>query len=119
VSGPGTAFTAVGVTIVAGGAIQIGANGTSVLSAAGGVPNGIAVFSGDTTCAGPSINLGFQDLTITGSVYAPGGCINVGGTNMKENGSIIGNTVAIGAGPAGFTFDPTGDPTTNNWQMLQ
>jgi Flp pilus assembly protein TadG len=124
-SGPGTAFIAVGVTLISAGAVQIGANntlaGSSVLTAAAGVPKGLAVFSDATTanCAGQAINLGSMNLTVNGSVYAPKGCANLNGDEgMTINGSVIAQNMFIGAS-GDWTFNPSGSVGGTNWRMLR
>jgi hypothetical protein len=116
--GSGSAFSAAGVTLVSASNVNVGANGISSLSAAAGSPNGIAIYA-DGGCSGNTVQIGNQTLTITGSVYAPNGCINTGGDSITINGSIIGNTVNLGAGPAGWTFNPTGSGSGGGWQMLR
>ena len=124
-SGPGTAFIATGVTIISGGTVQIGANntiaGSSVLTAAAGIPKGLAVYSDATTvnCAGQAINLGSMNLTVNGSVYAPNGCANLSGQQgMTVNGSVIAQNMFIGAS-GDWTFDPSGGVGGTNWRMLR
>ena len=124
-SGPGTAFIATGVTIISGGTVQIGANntiaGSSVLTAAAGIPKGLAVYSDATTvnCAGQAINLGSMNLTVNGSVYAPNGCANLSGDQgMTVNGSVIAQNMIIGAS-GDWTFDPSGAVGGTNWRMLR
>jgi len=124
-SGPGTAFIATGVTIISAGAITIGANntlaGSSVLTAAAGIPKGSAVHSDATTvnCAGQAINLGSMNLTVNGSVYAPNGCANLSGDQgMTINGSVISQNMIIGAS-GDWTFDPTGGAGGTAWRMLR
>lgn len=94
------AFCPTNATFVATGAIQIGANNGGTISAyATGVPRNIIAYSGlNTACSGggPAINFGFNDLTLNGSIYAPNGCLNAGGTNMVVNGSLVGNEVFLG-----------------------
>jgi hypothetical protein len=124
-SGPGTAFIATGVTIISGGTVQIGANntlaGSSVLTAAAGIPKGLAVYSDASTvnCAGQAINLGSMNLTVNGSVYAPSGCVNLSGDQgMTINGSVVSQNMIIGAS-GDWTFDPTGGAGGTNWRMLR
>jgi hypothetical protein len=108
-NGPGTSFIATGVTLVSLGHITIGANGASTLSAAAGAPNNIVAYalSAGTCGGGPAVNVGNNSLTITGSIYAPNGCINAGGTDMTVNGSFIAAAVNLGDyGP--WTFNPGG-----------
>jgi hypothetical protein len=123
-SGPGTAFVANGVTIISGGEVTVGANntlaGSSVLTAAAGVPKGLAIYSDATTvnCAGQAINLGSMNLVVNGSVYAPNGCANLSGDQgMAVNGSVIAQNMIIGAS-GDWTFDPTGGIGGTNWRML-
>ena len=124
-SGPGTAFVATGVTIISAGSVTVGANntlaGSSVLSAAGGIPEGLAIYSDATTinCAGQAINLGSMNLTVNGSVYAPNGCANLSGDQgMTINGSVIAQNMAIGAS-GDWTFNPGGVVAGSNWRMLR
>jgi Flp pilus assembly protein TadG len=116
-AGLGTAFAAAGVTLVAGGAIQIGANGVnSVLSAATGVPHGIVAYTPST--ATPAINVGNQNLTIGGSLYAPNGEIIMGGNvGMTLNGSAIGSNLQIGDN-GNWVFNPGGGGGGTTWRML-
>jgi Flp pilus assembly protein TadG len=119
-SGPGTAFTAIGVTIVAGGQIQIGANGVnSVLSAATGVPHNIVAYTpSNVGCAGGAMTVGNQNLTITGSVYAPNGCMIIGGNvGMTLNGSAIASDLQIGDN-GNWVFNPGGGGGGTSWRML-
>jgi hypothetical protein len=121
-SGPGTGFIANGVTIISMGHVTVGAsdiaNG-SVLSAATGVPGGIAVYAAAGP-GGPAVNLGSNNLTVNGSVYAPNGLANLSGeTGMKIYGSVIAQTLAIGIGDsaADWTFDPVGGSVSTTWRM--
>jgi Flp pilus assembly protein TadG len=124
-SGPGTAFIATGVTIISAGAVTIGANntlaGSSVWTAAAGIPGGLAVYSDANTvnCAGQAINLGSMNLVVNGSVYAPNGCANLSGDDgMTINGSVISENMMIGAS-GDWTFNPNGSVAGNNWRMLR
>ena len=62
----------------------------------------------------PAINVGNSNVTIHGSFYAPGGCINMGGPGFNITGSLVGNEVNL-AGPS-WTIDGGsgggGGPTT-------
>lgn len=101
----GTSFTAVGVTLVSMGSIQIGASSASTWSAATGSPQNIVAYALGSG-GGPAINLGNNSLTVTGSIYAPNGLINAGGANMVVDGSLIGQSVELGNYGA-WTIDPS------------
>ncbi|HEY4186191.1 MAG TPA: pilus assembly protein TadG-related protein [Polyangia bacterium] len=123
-SGPGNGFIANGVTIISMGHVNVGADNIangSVLTAAAGVPGGIAVYAAAGP-GGPAINLGSNNLTVNGSVYAPNGLANLSGeTGMKLFGSVVAQTLAIGIGDtsADWTFDPGGGTTSTTWRMYQ
>ena len=122
-NGPGQGVDATGVTFVLmGGTLQIGVNVSSTFSAAAGSPNNIIAYTSFTgSCsAGPAINIGgpagaLYSLTMTGSFYAPNGCINAGSNSATTlTGSFIGNEVELGttvpgpSGPAALVVGPTG-----------
>jgi hypothetical protein len=124
-SGPGTAFIAANVTLISAGAITVGANntlaGSSILSAAPGVPSSLALYSDYATvnCSGQAINLGSMNLVVNGSVYAPYGCANLSGDQgMTVNGSVISQNMMIGASGQ-WTFNPTGAVGGTSWRMLR
>jgi hypothetical protein len=124
-SGPGVGFVADGVTLITPGSVQVGAtNGlanSSILTAAAGVPDSLAIYAGATTvgCAGQAINLGSQNLAVNGSVYAPNGCVNMGSDQgMAINGSVIGQSLFVGA-TGDWTLSPSGTVAGNNWRMLR
>ena len=92
------------VSFIAGG--KINASGTGInLTAAPGA-HGLVAFSnsnlGDTGTGGctfpEAVSFGSTDWTLNGSVYAPQGCISIGGTNIQVNGSLIGNDVNVHGG---------------------
>jgi hypothetical protein len=123
-SGPGTGFIASGVSIFSMGHVTVGAsditNG-SILTAASGVPSGLAVYAAAGP-GGPAVNLGSNNLTVNGSVYAPNGQANLSGeTGMKIYGSVIAQDLQIGIGDtaADWTFDPSGGTTSTTWRMWQ
>ena len=124
-SGPGVGFIAPGVTIISADAVTIGANnavaGSSLLTAASGIPGGLAVFSNftNTNCAGQAINLGSMNLTVNGSVYAPNGCARLSGDRgMTVNGSVISQNMEVGA-TGDWTFNPNGASAGTNWRMMR
>lgn len=81
------------VTFVSDGPIQI--NGQSLNLTA--YKNNVWLYTSATTTSSNAIQLGSQDLTWTGAVFAPNGLIAANGTNFNINGSIIGNNIQIGA----------------------
>jgi hypothetical protein len=104
------------VSFVAAGIVNL--SGTDIhLTAAPGA-HGLVVYSdspaGDDNisgyCAFPeAISIGSSTWTLAGSLYAPHGCISIGGTGVSVAGSLIGGDVNIhgditvnsGAGGAG------------------
>ena len=129
ISGGGAqAVNATGCTfIVIGGTIQIGLNYTSIFSAAADSPNNVIAYTtySGLCSAGPAINLGgpaatsSETLTMTGSLYAPNGCINAGANNATTIvGSFIGNEVEVGDYGA-WTIGTGAGGAGTGWQMLQ
>jgi hypothetical protein len=122
-SGPGTGFIANGVSLFSAGQVTIGANDVtygSVLTAASGVPSGLAVYAGAS--GGGALTLGSNNLTVNGSVYVPNGIGNLNGqTGMVINGSVIaqGLQIGIGTSSADWTFNPSGASGTTNWRMYK
>jgi hypothetical protein len=116
-----TIIYAANVTFVAMGKIQIGANGGATLSPNAASPNQIVAYSADpTSCAvGQSINVGFNFFNITGSIYAPNGCIRAGGKVLNVTGSIVGNEIALSPDPwpPGWTIGTGGGGGGSTWKM--
>jgi len=81
------------VTFVSDGPIQI--NGQTLNLTA--FKNNVWLYTSATTTSSNAIQLGSQDLTWTGAVFAPNGLIAANGTNFNISGSIIGNNIQIGA----------------------
>jgi len=129
ISGGGAqAVDATGCTfIVIGGTIQIGLNYTSMFSAAANSPNGVIAYTtySGLCSSGPAINLGgpaataAETLTMTGSLYAPNGCINAGANNATTIvGSFIGEEVEVGDYGA-WDIGTSGGGGGTSWQMVQ
>jgi len=120
-SGPGVGFIANNVTVVSLGQVVVGATSTvigSVLTAYSGFPSNLAVYAGYNG-AGPAINLGSNNLTVNGSVYAPQGLAALSGqTGMTLNGSVVGQDVQIGDN-GDWTFNPNGATGATTWRMYQ
>ena len=100
-SGTGVSGT---VTFVSVGILNASGTGINLTAAPGG--HGLVAYSasnaGDTGtgfCSFPeAISFGSTDWTINGSLYAPNGCISIGGTNINVTGSLVGNDVNIHGG---------------------
>jgi hypothetical protein len=124
VTSPGISMfiNAPNVTFVALGRVQLGANNGANLSPAPGSPGNILLYtSNNTSCsAGQAINIGFNNFTFNGSVYAPNGCIRAGGKNMRFNGSLVANEIFLAPDPLLPSWNITGGggggPT---WRMYQ
>ncbi len=102
----------------------MGDNGPSSITANPAMPFGIVAYSKFVGgCgAGPAIQIGFQDFSLGGSIYAPTGCINAGAQGVVTiDGSLIGADVQIGASSSNqWTIGSTsGGPSGSGWQMLQ
>jgi hypothetical protein len=100
----GSAILALGVTLLATGDIDIGSPAITNMTPFPGAHNLIAFSSastpGDDCASGhPAINVGNSNVTLNGSFYAPGGCINMGGPNFVVNGSLVGNEVNVSGAP--------------------
>ncbi len=118
---PCQCMNATGVSFIALGDINLGNNGTSTISAAPGMPDGIVAYSAsaDDCTTGQAINIGYNDFNVQGSFYAPNGCINVGNNGILNiNGSLIGNSVQLGSNGT-WTIGATGGGGGTSWQMLQ
>jgi hypothetical protein len=108
------------VTFVSTVGIQIGANNGATLSANPAAPSQIVVYSdGATGCgAGQTLMVGFNNFTITGSVYVPNGCVRAGGKVLNLTGSIVANEIALAPDPQvpGWTIGGGGGGGTT-WRM--
>jgi Flp pilus assembly protein TadG len=88
------------VTFVATGTITIGSN-TGTLT--GYYNNMLAFTTSAQNCTGspgPAMSVGNASIVLNGSFDAPNGCINVSGSAITVNGSLVGADVTIGAGSA-------------------
>lgn len=89
------------VTFVATGNINV--SGTNITFNPAPNGHGLVAFSesnaGDGGAAGcvfpEAISFGSTNWTITGNIYAPNGCISMGGTNVDIGGSLIGLDVDL------------------------
>ncbi len=79
------------VTFVASGPIQVNGNVLNYTA----FSNNILVYS--SSAANNAVQLGNQNLTFTGSIFAPNGVVLMNGQNHVINGSIVGNNVALNA----------------------
>jgi hypothetical protein len=116
---PCMCMVANGVSFIALGPITLGDNDASSITPAPGMPDNIVAYSA-WNGAGPAVNVGFNDFTISGSIYAPNGLINVGNNGtLTVTGSLIGSSVQLGSnGTWKLGSNPAGGGG-NNWQMLQ
>jgi hypothetical protein len=125
VGNAGSGVDATGVSFMSnGGTIGFGLNAASTFSAAASSPNGVIAYTTNATAcsAGQAIQYGGPAaglVTMTGSFYAPNGCINAG-TNgpMTVTGSFIGNELQIGDF-SDWSIGPGGAGGGNSWQMSQ
>jgi hypothetical protein len=84
------------ITMVAAGNINGSGTGITLSPAPNG--HGLVAFSNSTAGDGGSsgcvypeaISFGSTDWTVDGNVYAPKGCISIGGTNVDVTGSLVG-----------------------------
>jgi len=126
VGNAGSGVDATGVSFMSnGGTIGFGLNAASTFSAAANSPNGVIAYTTNATAcsAGQAIQYGGPAaglVTMTGSFYAPNGCINAG-TNgpMTVTGSFIGSELQIGDF-SDWSIGPGGAGGGGNaWQMSQ
>jgi hypothetical protein len=116
---PCMCMVANGVSFIALGAITLGDNNASSITPAPGMPDSIVAYSAYNG-AGPAVNVGFNDFTIAGSIYAPNGLINVGNNGtLTVTGSLIGSSVQLGSNGTWNLGSSPGGGGGNNWQMLQ
>jgi hypothetical protein len=116
---PCMCMVATGVSFIALGAITLGDNNASSITPAPGMPDNIVAYSAYTG-AGPAVNVGFNDFTVAGSIYAPGGLINVGNNGiLTVTGSLIGASVQLGSNGTWNLGSTPGGGGGNNWQMFQ
>jgi Putative Flp pilus-assembly TadE/G-like len=96
----GSAISALQVTLLATGDINIGSSSISNMTPYPGANNLIAYSTAADNCVSghPAINLGNSSVLINGSFYAPNGCLNMGGPDFTINGSLVGNEVNV-SGP--------------------
>jgi len=99
--GVGGAITALGVTFLATGDINIGSAAITNMTPAANCHNLIAFSTAPDSCVSghPAINVGNSGVLLNGSFYAPAGCINMGGPSFTINGSLVGNEVNL-SGPS-------------------
>jgi Putative Tad-like Flp pilus-assembly len=121
----GQGVNATGVSFMDnGGTIGFGLNAASTFSAAASSPNNVVAYTTNATAcsAGQAIQFGGPAaglVTMTGSLYAPNGCINVGANGpMTVTGSFIGNELQIGDF-ANWTIGTGAGGGGTSWQMLQ
>jgi hypothetical protein len=97
-------------TFVTPGRIMINANNAVNLQGRPEVPSRIIAFAGavDASCLTQAINMGTAaTFTLTGAVYAPNGCINIGGGNvggLQLTGSLVGQHINIGMSNLGAAW---------------
>jgi hypothetical protein len=119
-----TSFCPSFASFVSAGQVQIGGNGAITITAAAGMPNQIIAYS-DYIGGGPAIQLAngpTGNFTLTGSIYAPRGLINLGtGTpGFTMTGMLVGDTVSIAMGPGQpWTFNSPGGGTGPGWSLVQ
>ncbi|HZL21066.1 MAG TPA: pilus assembly protein TadG-related protein [Polyangia bacterium] len=96
----GSAILALGVTLLATGDIDIGSPAITNMIPYPGTNNLIAFSTAADSCVSghPAINVGNSNVTLNGSLYAPAGCINMGGPDFTIDGSLVGNEVNV-SGP--------------------
>jgi Flp pilus assembly protein TadG len=119
-------INAAGVTFLALGPITIGANNGGVFSPVPGSPHNIFAMTIDNTDCTPlqAINLGFNNFVMTGSIYAPNGCIRAGSQgDMTLNGSLVANQIFLGIGTTspGWRINGPGSGGGGgpSWSMFQ
>jgi hypothetical protein len=113
--GPGQSICPTNATFISASNVNIQANGSINITAAPGAPDGIIAYAaGPGTCAIPSVQLANGPATfynLTGSVYAPNGCLNVGsGTpGFTMTGTLDGKVINVSIGPgSNWTFNGPG-----------
>src|SRR4029079_9801246 len=80
--GPSKSICPSNASFISATAVNIQADGSINLTAAAGVPDGILAYAGGAgNCGAPPMHLSNGPSTfynLTGSVYAPNGCVSVG-----------------------------------------
>lgn len=95
---------AVGTVEMSGTSFTIGPN-----------PNGLGMLAmslsadGAGACGGPfAIGMGTSGWNVSGNVYAPNGCVNVGGSDININGSIVSHDMNISISGGGISSTGAG-----------
>ena len=123
----GSGVDATGVSFMSnGGTIGINLSASSTFSAAASSPNGVIAYTTNATgcSAGQAIQYGgpasaLSLVTMTGSLYAPNGCINAGANGPTTiAGSFIGSELQIGDF-ANWSIGNGGAGGGSSWQMSQ
>lgn len=116
-------------TFITRGRVQVGANTAIRLQPATGAPNNliIAAYSnaGLASCTGgPDLNLGSAGtFNLTGNVYVPNGCIQVGGGDIggfTMTGSLVAKNISMNPSPlTNWTFAGAGGGGGGGWTVYQ
>ncbi len=123
----GSGVDATGVSFMSnGGTIGINLSASSTFSAAASSPNSVIAYTTNATAcsSGQAINYGgpassLSLVTMTGSLYAPSGCINAGANGPTTiTGSFIGSELQIGDF-ADWSIGTGGGGGGGGWQMSQ
>jgi Flp pilus assembly protein TadG len=111
----GTTNTTGNVTFVSTGRIQL--NGTNATLTA--YRNGLVAFSTFTgTCALQSIQVGNSGWNITGSFFAPNGCVMNNAGTYQQTGSTVANEISMSMG-SGWQLRSTGSGSGAGWHLYQ